>query len=85
MLFLALWAYRTSAMTDTRFTPFQLVYGMETDLPIECAIPSLKLVVSLFPDTSAESELLLYLTQLNEHCCEATLLHTGNNKNQVKA
>lgn len=42
-------------------------------LTIECEIPSLKLVVSLLPDTSAEEERLLYLTQLNKHCREATL------------
>ena len=29
MLFLALWAYRTSTKTATGFTPFQLVYGLE--------------------------------------------------------
>jgi hypothetical protein len=46
-LFSALWAYRTSIKTITRFTPFQLVYGMEAVLPIECEIPSLKLTVEL--------------------------------------
>jgi hypothetical protein len=56
MLFSALWAYRTSAKTSTGFTPFQLVYGLEAVLPIECEIPSLKLVVELFPHTSAEEE-----------------------------
>ena len=40
MLFSALWAYRTSAKTSTGFTPFQLVYGLEAVLPIECEIPS---------------------------------------------
>jgi hypothetical protein len=48
MLFLALWAYQTSTKTATDFTPFQLVYGLEAVLPIECEIPSLKLVVELF-------------------------------------
>jgi transposase InsO family protein len=38
MLFSALWAYRTSVKTSTGFTPFQLVYGLEAVLPIECEI-----------------------------------------------
>jgi hypothetical protein len=50
----------------TGFTPFQLVYGLEVVLPIECEIPSLKLVIQLLPNTSAEEERLLYLTQLDE-------------------
>jgi hypothetical protein len=45
MLFSTLWAYRTSAKTATRFTPFQLIYGMEEMLPIECEILSLNIVV----------------------------------------
>jgi transposase InsO family protein len=55
-LFSALWAYRTSVKTTTGFTPFQLVYGIEAVLPIECEIPSLKLTVELLPHTSAEEE-----------------------------
>jgi hypothetical protein len=50
------------------FTPFQLVYSLEFVLPIECEIPSLKLVIQLLPNTSAEEECLLYLTQLDEAC-----------------
>jgi hypothetical protein len=41
MLFSSLWAYRTSVKSTTGFTPFQLVYGVEAILPIECEIPSL--------------------------------------------
>jgi hypothetical protein len=55
-LFSALWAYRTSVKTSTRFTPFRLVYGIEAVLPIECEIPSLKLTVELLPHNSAEEE-----------------------------
>jgi hypothetical protein len=61
MLFLALWAYRTSIKSATGFTPFHLVYGVESILSIECEIPSLKLVVELLPNTSTEEERLLYL------------------------
>jgi hypothetical protein len=61
MLFSELWAYWTSVKSATGFTPFRLVYGVEAILPIECEIPSLKLVVKLLPNTSAEEERLLYL------------------------
>jgi hypothetical protein len=61
LLFSALWAYRTSVKSATRFTPFRLVYGVEAILLIECEIPSLKLVVELLPNTYVEEERLLYL------------------------
>ena len=66
MLFPALQAYRTSVKDATRFTPFQLVYGLEVTLLIECEIPSLKIVVELMPNTSPEEERLLYLERLDE-------------------
>jgi hypothetical protein len=66
MLFSILWAYRKSVKSSTRFTPFQLVYGIEVIFLIECEIPSLKLVVELLPNTSAEEERLLYLMQLDK-------------------
>jgi hypothetical protein len=74
MLFSALWAYRTSVKSAMGFTPFQLVYGIEVILPIECEIPSLKLAVELLPNTSAEEERLLYLMQLDETRRDATLV-----------
>ena len=67
MLFSALWAYRTSVKTSTGFTPFQLVYGLEVVLPIECEIPSLKLAIELLPATSEEKKCFLYLAQLDEN------------------
>jgi hypothetical protein len=66
MLFSALWAYRRSVKSATGFTPFQLVYGVESILPIECKIPYLKLVVEILPNTSTEEECLLYLMRLEE-------------------
>ena len=42
------------------------MYGLEATLPIECEIPSLKLVVELLPDTSPEEERLLHLERLDE-------------------
>eukprot|EP00253_Pinus_taeda_P022688 PITA_22688 len=66
MLFSALWAYQTSVKDATGFTPFQLVYGLEATLPIECEIPSLKLAVELLPETTPAEEWLLYLERLDE-------------------
>eukprot|EP00253_Pinus_taeda_P008648 PITA_08648 len=50
----------------TGCTPFKLVYGLEATLPIECDIPSLKIVVELLPDTTLVEEHLLYLERLDE-------------------
>ena len=66
MLFSALWAYPTSTKTTTSFTPFFLVHGIESVLPIECEIPSLRLAVELLPDTSPLEERLLQLEQTIE-------------------
>ena len=65
-LFSALWAYRTSVKTATGFTPFQLIYGLEVVLSIECEIPSLRLIVELLPHTIDEEQCLLYLAHLDE-------------------
>ena len=43
ILYSALWAYRTLVRNATRFTPFQLVYGLKAILPIQCEISSLNL------------------------------------------
>jgi hypothetical protein len=47
MLFSALWAYQKSVNSSMGFTPFKLVYVIESIFLIECEIPSLKLVVKL--------------------------------------
>ena len=61
MIFSALSAYQTSAKTSTGFTPFQLVYGLEAILPIECEILSLQLATELLPTTSEGEKRFLYL------------------------
>ena len=66
MLYLVLWAYRTSVKIATGFTPFQLAYGLEVVLPIECQIPSLQIAIELLPVTTAEEEHLIYVNQLDE-------------------
>ena len=83
-IFSALWAYRTSVKTATGFTPFQLVYGLEAVLPIECEIPSLKLAIELLPNTTAEEERFLYLNQLDEHRRDAAF-RNETHKKWVKA
>ena len=68
-------------MKDTTgFTPFQLVYGLESTLLIECEIPLLKIVVKLLPNTSLEEECLLYLERLDETHCFATLVIEAQKK-----
>jgi hypothetical protein len=67
----------------TSVSPFQLVYGMEAVLPIECQIPLLKLVIQLFPDTSPLEEWLLYLEHLNEQCRDVALSNEAH-KHKVK-
>jgi hypothetical protein len=56
------------------FTPFQLVYGIEAIMSIECEIPSLKLVVELLPNTSVEEEHIFYLMKLYETHRDASLV-----------
>ena len=80
MLFSTLLAYRTSIKSVTRFNPFQLVYGLEATLPIECEIPSLKIAVELFPNTSPEEERLLYFKRLDETRRLATLVIEAQKK-----
>jgi hypothetical protein len=80
MLFSALWAYWTSVKSTTRFTPFRLVYGMESILSIECEIPSLKLAIEILPNTSAEEERLLYLMRLDKTRRDATLVIEAQKK-----
>lgn len=65
-LFSTLWAYQTSAKTTTGFTFFQLIYGLEAVLLIECEIPSSRLTIKLPPLTTDEKQHLLYLSHLDE-------------------
>ena len=52
--------------TTIGFSPYYLVHGVESVLPVEWKIPSLKLVVELLPDTSALEERFLHLEKLDE-------------------
>jgi hypothetical protein len=73
MLYPALWAYRTLFKTTTSFSPFQLVHGVESILPIECEIPSLRLVVALLPDTFDLERHRVHLESLDEKRQDASM------------
>ena len=66
MLYSALWAYRTTVNIATGFSQYQLVHSVESVLPVECEIPSLKLAIELLPDTSTLHEHLVHLEKLDE-------------------
>ena len=66
MLYPALWDYRTAVKTTNGFYPYQLVHGVESVLPVECEIRSLKLAVELLPDTSTLEERVVHLEHLDE-------------------
>ena len=80
ILYSTLWAYRTSVRNATRFTPFQLVYGLEVILLVQCEITSLKLVVNPLPDTSEEDARFLELIQMDETRHDVTLANEAHKK-----
>lgn len=84
IMYLAFWAYRTSVRNATRCTRFQLVYGLEVILPIQCEISSLKLAIDLLPDTSDEEARFLELIHLDETRREAALANEAHKK-RIKA
>ena len=69
--------------TATGFSPYQLVHGVDSILPVECEIPSLKLVMELLPDTSPLEERLVHLEQLDEQHWDA-IVALEVNKRRVK-
>ena len=60
--------------------PFQLLYGLEEIIPIECEIPSLNLAVELFPNTTIEEERFLYLNKLDETCRDFSLSNEAHKR-----
>ena len=60
--------------------PFQLVYGLEAILPIQCQIPYLQLGVKLLPNTSADEARFLYLNNLDETHRDAALANEAHKK-----
>eukprot|EP00253_Pinus_taeda_P005937 PITA_05937 len=76
----ALWAYCTTVKTSTGFTPFQLVYGLEVVLPIECEIASLKLAIELLHATSMDEERFVHLAHLDENLRDVVLASKAHQK-----
>ena len=84
MLYPALWAYQTNVKTATRFSPFQLVHGVEAVTPVECEISSLRIVIHVLPNTTELEERLLHLEHLDEQCRDALTTNQAH-KNRVKS
>jgi hypothetical protein len=72
MLYPTLWEYRTTLNTSINFSLFLLVHWVDSILPIQCEIPSLKLEIELLPDTIDLEECLVNLEQLDEQHRYAT-------------
>ncbi|KAL0295544.1 UNVERIFIED_CONTAM: hypothetical protein Scaly_3099900 [Sesamum calycinum] len=53
----ALWAYKTTIRTPTQATPYALIYGVETVLPLEQQIPSLRIAIQ---EELTEKKMLKY-------------------------
>jgi hypothetical protein len=66
MLFSALWSYRMAVKTATGFTPFHLVHEIESTLPIECEICTLRTAIEILPNTAPMEQHLLTLESLDE-------------------
>ena len=85
MLFSALWDYRTSTKTTIGFTPFHLVHGIELVLPIECQIPSLRLIVELLLDTSPLEEQLLQPKQtIEDHRASLQAIEAAKTRSKIQ-
>ena len=65
-------------------TPFHLVHGVESVLPIECQIPALHITIELLPDTFPLEKRLLSLEQADEDR-RATLQNIEAAKNRSEA
>ena len=65
------------------FSPFQLVHGVEVVTPVECEIPSLKIVIHVLPDMTELEECLVHLEHLDEQRRDA-LTANQSHKNRVK-
>ena len=61
MLYPALWAYQPNVKIAIGFSPFQLIHGVESFMPVEFEIPYLKIVIHVLPDTTDLEERLLHL------------------------
>ena len=69
----SLWAYQTIFKVPTQATPFSLVYGIETTLPIDFEVESLRVAVSsCLIDSQSLRNRLTDLEELDERRRTAT-------------
>ena len=80
VLFSTLWAYQNSMKIATSFMPFQLVYGLEAVLSIQCQIPSLQLAIELLQETSTKEARFLLLNNLDETRRDAAFANEAHKK-----
>ena len=59
-----LWAYRTTARTPTRETPFRLTYGIEAVIPVKVGITSVRR--EMFHEENNDDQLRVNLDCLDE-------------------
>jgi hypothetical protein len=63
----ALWAYRTAEKITTRQTPFYMVYGLHSIMPVEFEIPTQRVSIEeRLPEEESQAERLLQLQKLEE-------------------
>ncbi|KMS97228.1 hypothetical protein BVRB_7g177460 [Beta vulgaris subsp. vulgaris] len=91
----ALWAYRTTYKTPTQSTPYALVYGVESVLPLEIQVPSLRIAIQ--EDLTAEENAKIRLAELEAldekrleaqqklECYQARLTSAFNKKVRVRS
>lgn len=70
----AIWAYKTTWKSTNGFTPFELIYGKPTSMPIKFEQKTLKTTLELDVDISkAQQDRLLQLNALDEY--HKSILH----------
>lgn len=84
MVFFSLWPYCIVIKASTGFTLFQLVYGIETVLPIECVIPTFHSAIELLDYIKPLEQRLLQLDLIDEYRRES-LRNNEAHKKRVKA
>jgi hypothetical protein len=80
MLYLALGHTEPWLRLPPFFSPFQLVNGVESILPIECEIPSLILAVVLLLETFDPEQCLVHLESLDEQCQDVSMTIEENKR-----
>jgi hypothetical protein len=68
MLFSTQWDYHMTVKTTIGFTPFHLVHGVKSTLPIECEVHTLCTAIKLLPGTALMEQCFLNLYSLDEDC-----------------